>query len=92
MTERRDYDRLIEDKFDMLERLFVEKMERLHDLQEKTLEQATRTNGRVSKLEGETDTIRFMFRHQWTFWLVFIAGYAMTIQEFRELVFAVVIK
>jgi len=92
MTERRDYDRLIEDKFDMIERLFTEKLDRLHDLQEQTLSQAKKTNGRVTKLEKETDVTRFMFRHQWTFWVVFIAGYAMTIQEFRELVFAIVIR
>jgi hypothetical protein len=54
MEERREYDRLLENKFDMIEKLFNEKFDRLHDISEQTLAQAKKTNGRVTKAEDVT--------------------------------------
>jgi hypothetical protein len=64
MEERRGYDRMLEDKFDMMEKLFVEKLEHLHSNQVQILEQVKKTNGRVTKLEDETVVVRLIGRNR----------------------------
>ena len=51
-------------EYEMLKELFDEKLDRLHDLQVQTLEQAKKTNGRVNSLEKETETIRFATKNR----------------------------
>jgi len=75
----------IDERFKMIEKLFIEKMERLHDLQEKTLEQAKKTNGRVNKLEDETEVIRFAAKRKWVIMILVLLAYGITIKEFRDL-------
>ena len=80
----------MDERFKMIEKLFVEKLDRLHDLQEQTLEQAKKTNGRVTKLEDETETVRFVGKRKWALAIIVVLAYAIAIKELRDMIIGLI--
>lgn len=80
----------MDERFTMMEKLFVEKLDRLHDLQEQTLKQTKLTNGRVTKLEGETEVIRFIAKRRWALAIVVVLAYAIAIKELRDMLIGLI--
>lgn len=68
-------------EFQMLKELVSVQTDRLHDMQERILEQVTKTNGRVTKLEEETSTIRFITKNKYIVLLVIAALSGLSITE-----------
>jgi len=48
---------MLSQEYQMLKELFEEKIDRLHDLQMQTLEQAKKTNGRVNRAEEKIEKL-----------------------------------
>jgi len=84
--ERRIHDIVTSDKFELFEKLFSEKFDRLHDNQQLILEQVKKTNGRVTKLEDETSLIRGITKNKAVMVLIFAAMSGTSISQLLPLI------